>query len=169
MATFNLHEGGPEFSINRAGVVSTIVSSGIDPISVSLKVETSDRLGLGFDGSEYETFIKIDDFDGLLRAIVIAGRYSNRAGEIFEFTQAGTVITPQGSFPYSVGADHIPYRFDYAVDPQRHLFFKLIRHGCTIDLYALPDWQDGNGPIDGSGVKLWQSLRADGCHAPIEN
>jgi hypothetical protein len=73
-------------------------------------------------------------------------------------------MTPRGSFPYAVGEDHVGYRFDYIVDPQRHLFFKLIRHGFAIDLYTLPDCQDGHGPTDGSDAKLWQSLRADSCN-----
>jgi len=161
---YYFHEGGPVLYLARDSGVSIAMRMGADLSQLTLRVQAADRLIFGLKRDDLAEFVRIaGGLDLLLREVVIAGRYRNAAGELFEFTPSGMVITPQGSFAYEVGADHAPYRFDYIVDPQRHLFFKLVRQGCVIDLHALPDWQDGHGPTDGSDAKLWQSLRAENC------
>jgi len=163
MPIYNMHEGGPSFAIAPGGDVSVMEDAGDDTDGLLLRPEPPDRLILGFGRHAPQRFFWTPDRDMLLREIVIAGAYRDPSGRIVRFTTAGQAVTPEGSFGYIVGADHVLLRFDYILDTDRQVVYRLRRNGCRLDLLKVRDWPGDFYGNDGSEAELWRSLLAEDC------
>lgn len=155
------HEGRHEFYQSKNGAVTKIYSTGSDISNIDLIVNAPDRLSLSIANSLPVQY-KLMNFDDHLRMIVIAGKYVDQSGENYEFTKSGTAHTPQGDISYIVGADHGLFHFDYIADIKNYAVFKLVRKGCTLDLYTVIDAYKGG--YKGGNVSLWHSLRKENCN-----
>lgn len=159
----NFHEGGPSFQLNQSGKLELEDSGGLKISNYVLYIVTSKKISFAMNQVKAEEYVYIKDIQELISRICIAGQYVDDKGRKFIFEPNGTAKTPDGTMKFTIGVDHIPYKFDYLEDSNTHEVYKFVRKKCSLEIYRVLDAvenQDGN---DGSHVEPYLALRMVNC------
>ena len=164
LSIINFHEGGPTFQVNELNVVKVKERAGFDMKHYTVKIIDRNKVLIGFDDFPPEIFIWVEDINRTLRSKTIVGKYVDSKGQIYSFDPGGLATTPTGNFKYTIGIDHIPYKFDYIEDSDKHLIYRFDRKDkCHLNIYKVLDAVENQYGNDGSHVTLFASLRDINC------
>lgn len=159
----NFHEAGPSFRIDRSGQGVLKDSAGLNVGQYLVRVLNNRELVVGFARYPTEKFVAVSDLQRIVRSKSVAGKYMDGGQRLYTFTEDGVATTPDGTFRFTVGTDHVPYRFDYIETADTHKILQFNRRKCTLDIYEVTDAVDNQHGNDGSHAKQWASLQEIGC------
>lgn len=164
LSIIDFHEGGPTFQVNELNVVKVKEKAGFDMKHYKVKIINRNKVLVGFDHFPPENFIWVEDINKTLRSKTVVGKYVDSKGQIYSFDSGGLATTPMGNFKYTIGIDHIPYKFDYIEDSDKHLIYRFDRKDkCHLNIYKVLDAVENQYGNDGSHVTLFASLRNINC------
>lgn len=161
----DFHEGGPTFLVDQSGMVEIGDKAGFDVSSYKVQIINSNELLVGFDHFPLEKYIFTKDLQRFIRNKCMAGRYLDREGRLYNFESNGIATTPNKEFRFTVGIDHVPYRFDYIEDSETHQIYRFVKKKCNLEIYKVLDAIENQHGNDGSQVVPFASLHEVGCKA----
>jgi len=157
------HEGGPSFRIGRSGQGVLLDAAGEDIGAYIVRALNGAELEVGFKGLPVTRFISVSDLQGFVLRKSIGGRYVDDKRQSYVFGPGGLATTPNGRFRFTVGVDHVPYRFDYIEVSGTHMILRFIRKQCALDIYEVSDAETNQAGNDGTHAKPWAFLHETGC------
>lgn len=160
----NFHEGGPMFRINWSGAVE-FDGTGLVTGRYVIKIINNRELVVEFDQCPPERFIYVDNIQELLCSKSVSGKYLDSEGKMYKFDVNGVATTPKGIFQFTVGIDHIPFRFDYIEDSNTHDVYRFVKKNCQLDLFKVLGAEENQNGNDGSNAEPFASLHEIDCKA----
>lgn len=157
MPGYNFHEGDIEFAFQNDGSISPASpkdtwSEYTRNLSASVLDDRTLRFGLGDD--KPATYIFVKSATDYVSRIVLAGKYRDGRGRIYEFTEDGWAVFPDRKFRFEIGLDHVLDPFDYFMDGSKMWAFK--RKGAELQIFPT---SDANGPEEISSDRPYWTLR----------
>jgi hypothetical protein len=111
---FNFHEGGDEFVIDSNGLVSPIGAGGTEVANLTATVLDDHTFQLGYASFKPANYVFVKNAGEYVSKAALVGRYKDRHGRGYEFTEDGWAVFPDRKFRFEVGLDHVFGRdFDY--------------------------------------------------------
>jgi hypothetical protein len=154
---YNFHEAGVEFAFQNNGSLSPASpkdawSENTRNLSATAVDERTLRFGLGDD--KPATYIFVKSATDYVSRVVLAGKYRDRQGRVYEFTQDGWAIFPDRKFRFEIGLDHVLDDFDYFLDGTKMWAFK--RKGAELQIFPT---SNADGPEEISSDRPQLTLR----------
>jgi len=165
LAIMNFHEGGSMFRVDQSGTVTLKKTAGMDTSHYTVQIINNKEIIVGFNHFPPERFIFVKDLQGVISGKSMAGRYVDHEGRPYTFSSTGVATMPTGTFKFTIGSDHVPYRFDYIENSDTHQIYSFIRQKCHLDIYQVLDAVENQHGNDGSLKRLFVSLREVDCKA----
>jgi len=162
-SVIRFHEGGPSFRIGRSGQGVLLDAAGQDVGAYVVRALNGAELEVGFKGLPVTRFIAVRDLQGFILRKSVGGTYVDDKGQSYVFGPGGLATTPKGRFKFTVGVDHVPYRFDYLEVSGTHMILRFVRKQCALDIYEVTDAETNQAGNDGTHARPWAFLHETGC------
>jgi len=133
---YNFHESGVEYTFQSDGSLSPVSpeeagSENTRNLSANVVDDHTLRFGLGDD--KPTTYIFVKSASDYVSRVVLAGKYRDSRGRVYEFTEDGRAIFPDRKFKFEIGLDHVMDAFDYFMDGAKMWAFK--RKGAELQIF----------------------------------
>lgn len=134
---YNFHEGGVQFAFQNNGSLSPASPeyawSEEDAKHLSAIVVDEHTLRFGLGDDKPATYIFVKSANAYVSRVVLAGKYRDSHGRVYEFTKDGWAVFPDRKFRFEIGLDHVLDDFDYFMDGTKTWAFK--RKGAELQIF----------------------------------
>jgi hypothetical protein len=105
----SFHEGGPEFLMEKGGIVKTLVDAGYKIKNVKIKIVDSQNVKICFDTTErLEDYLFVGNVEKYVAAKCLVGNYVDKNGQKYIFQKDGWAQMTGKRIKYSIGLDYPP-------------------------------------------------------------